>query len=162
MRKRKITTSACDNFRRWLWAPAHGRDDSAQKLNAISLAAAPDHFAGLMLRAVAHQCEAELVADVDRDIRHDSRTARRYVEHETFPVGEAVIDRHPGRLLVQLPSQFAHNLRPGLIDGHEKHPVAELSEQQSVRDPVKVLLGYWIGIYRFAAWRCSQPPGRAL
>src|SRR5438309_1516378 len=91
---------------------------SRQKLDPVGLAAAPDHFAGLVPGAIRHQCQSELVPDVDRDVAHDPGAARRHVEHDAFVPGHAVIDRYPGRMLVQLPPRLTDNLRLWCINDH--------------------------------------------
>src|ERR1700687_2316459 len=91
---------------------------SRQKFNAVGLAAAPDHFAWLVFGAIGHQRQSELVPDVDRDVGHDPGTARRHVQHGAFVPGHALIDRHPGRMLVQLTPRLTYDLRPWCINDH--------------------------------------------
>jgi len=80
---------------------------SGQEFYAVSLAATPNDFASLTLRMRGHKRQFEVVPDIHRIVRHDSGAARRDIQYEAFALRHPVVDRHPGRLLAQLPSRFA-------------------------------------------------------
>ena len=100
---------------------------SGQEFDAVGLAAAPDHFAGLVLWTIGDQRQTEPVPDIDRDIAHDSCAARRHVEHHAFVLRYTVINGHPAGMLVQRPPRFARYLDPWydpwLFNAHGHHPV---------------------------------------
>src|SRR4051812_23163622 len=96
---------------------------SGYEFYAVGVAAAPNHLAWLALRMSRHQRQSEPVADVKRNICHDLRAARRDVQNDAFALRHFVLDRDPGRLLLNLPSRFTLHLRPWLIDSHDDHSV---------------------------------------
>ena len=128
---------------------------SGQEFYAIGPAATPNDLAQLSLRVPRHKRQFELVPDIHRIIGRDPGAARRDVHDEAFALRRPVIDRDPGRLLLQLPSRFALYLRPRLHNSHDDHPLLDLAAivqaivkagRQPEADPVKVLLAHCLGI----------------
>src|SRR5690348_943041 len=81
-----------------------------QELHAVSLAAAPDHFAGPALLTTRDGRKPKTVADVHRGVGHDPGAAGRDVEHDAFAPCRPVLERDPGRMLVQLAAWLALDL----------------------------------------------------
>src|SRR5665811_1257640 len=92
---------------------------SEQKSYSVHVAATPDDFARLTLLVSRHKRQFEPVPYIDRSVGNDLGAARRDVQHEAFALRRSVVDRKPGRLLVQLPARFAQYLRPSLINSHD-------------------------------------------
>jgi hypothetical protein len=100
---------------------------SEQEFYAVCVAATPNDFAWLALRMSRHKRQSEPVPDINRSICHDFGAARRDVQYEAFALRHSVVDRHPGRPFVQLPSWFALYLCPWPINSHDDHPSLDLT-----------------------------------
>ena len=71
--------------------------------------------------------EVEPVPDINLCIRHDFGAARGDVQNEAFALRHSVVYRNPGLLFLQLPSRFALDLGPWLINNHDDHPSLDLT-----------------------------------
>src|SRR5262249_17871734 len=79
------------------------------ELDALGLAAAPDHFAFIAAGVFRRQRQPKAVADVDRSVSDDLGAAGRDVEHGAFApgFGLTVVEAHPRDAVTQLPPRFA-------------------------------------------------------
>src|SRR6266702_6223854 len=87
-----------------------GAPISGEELDAVGLAAAPDDFAFLALGMIGDQRQHEPVPDVDRHVHHDPRAARRDVEYRARAPGDAIVDRDPGGMVVEVAARLALDL----------------------------------------------------